>query len=70
MSGTPTGKLTIVPAVTAEERKEFVRFPWQVYRGDPYWVPPLLSERDEFVDPERVQGKVCDRPDRNRPFFL
>ncbi len=47
------GKLTIVPAESAAERREFVRFPWQVYKGDPYWVPPLLSERDEFVDPDR-----------------
>ena len=47
------GKLTIVPAETAKERKEFVRFPWQVYKSDPYWVPPLVHEREEFVDPAR-----------------
>lgn len=47
------GKLTIIPAENASERREFVRFPWQVYRGDPYWVPPLVHEREEFVDPER-----------------
>ncbi len=22
----------------------FIRFPWEVYRGNPNWVPPLLSE--------------------------
>lgn len=48
-----SGRLTIVPAETAAERKQFVRFPWGVYKGDPYWVPPLLSERDVFVDPEK-----------------
>jgi hypothetical protein len=47
------GKLTIVPAETPKERKEFVRFPWQVYKSDPYWVPPLVHEREEFVDPAR-----------------
>jgi hypothetical protein len=47
------GKLTIVPAETAKERKEFVRFPWHVYKGDPYWVPPLVHEREEFLDPDR-----------------
>jgi hypothetical protein len=47
------GKLTIVPAETPKERKEFVRFPWQVYKSDPYWVPPLVHEREEFVDPDR-----------------
>lgn len=32
------------------ELQAFIRFPWEVYRGDPYWVPPLLSERGEFHD--------------------
>ncbi|MGH2626588.1 MAG: hypothetical protein ACRDHY_08065, partial [Anaerolineales bacterium] len=27
--------------------------PWQVYRGDRYWVPPLVSERKAFLDPKR-----------------
>jgi hypothetical protein len=48
-----SGKLTIVPAETAAERRAFIRFPWRVYKGDPYWVPPLPSEREEFVDPDR-----------------
>jgi GNAT superfamily N-acetyltransferase len=33
--------------------KAFVRFPWRVYRGDPLWVPPLISERLEYLDPAR-----------------
>ncbi len=32
--------------------KTFVTFPWKVYREDPYWVPPLISERLEFLDTE------------------
>lgn len=48
-----TGRLTIEQVQTAEERMEFIRFPWKVYRNDPYWVPPLISERVEFLDPER-----------------
>lgn len=47
------GALTIEQARTADERMEFIRFPWQVYRDDPYWVPPLVSERVEFLDPQR-----------------
>jgi hypothetical protein len=45
--------LTIEQARTPQERMDFIRFPWQVYRGDPYWVPPLISERVEFLDPQR-----------------
>jgi len=47
------GPLKITVAETAQERREFIEFQWQVYRGDPYWVPPLLSEREEFLDPQR-----------------
>jgi len=32
---------------------QFIKFPWRVYRDDPYWVPPLISERKAFLDPRR-----------------
>ncbi len=42
-----------VQAVKGEEElKKFITFPWKVYRDDPYWVPPLISERLEFLNPE------------------
>ena len=47
------GKLTIEPIRTPEERLAFIHFQWQVYRDDPNWVPPLISERVEFLDKER-----------------
>ena len=47
------GSLKVQPAVTPEERMDFIRFQWRVYENDPYWVPPLVSERVEFLDPER-----------------
>ena len=46
------GKLIITPAESEDERDEFINFQWKVYRGDPYWVPPLISERRHFLDPE------------------
>jgi hypothetical protein len=48
-----TGKLTIHPIVTPQERMDFIHFQWQVYEDDPLWVPPLISERIEFLDVER-----------------
>jgi GNAT superfamily N-acetyltransferase len=36
--------VTIEEVTTAGGINEFIRFPWEVYRGDPYWVPPLRSE--------------------------
>jgi GNAT superfamily N-acetyltransferase len=31
--------------------RAFVRFPWQVYRGDPNWVPPLIGDQMRYLDP-------------------
>lgn len=45
-------KLTIQPVQTPRERLQFIYFQWEVYRDDPYWVPPLISERVEFLDQE------------------
>lgn len=44
--------LQIHPVKNIEDRKAFVRFPWKVYKDDPYWVPPLISERMHFTDSE------------------
>lgn len=45
--------LVIKPVENIEERKAFLRFPWKVYKDDPYWVPPIFSERVNFTDPEK-----------------
>ena len=33
--------------------KQFVLFPWQVYRNNPYWVPPLIGEQMKFLDKDK-----------------
>jgi GNAT superfamily N-acetyltransferase len=38
---------------TEDELKDFIRFPHKVYRDDPYWVPPLMSERLDFLSKDR-----------------
>jgi GNAT superfamily N-acetyltransferase len=35
---------------TRRDRKEFIFFPWKIYRGDPNWVPPLLFDLKEKID--------------------
>jgi hypothetical protein len=35
------------------EKHRFLSFPWQIYRGDPLWVPPIFSEREKATDPLR-----------------
>jgi hypothetical protein len=29
----------------------FIRFPWMIYQGDPYWVPPLVKDQLEKFSP-------------------
>ena len=36
---------------TRREKETFVTFPWKMYRGDPLWIPPILSERRKATDP-------------------
>lgn len=45
--------IEIRPVRSARERRAFVTFPWQIYRDDPLWVPPLLPERLKAIDPRR-----------------
>ena len=43
--------LAIRPVTTAADRRRFVDLLWEVYAGDPHWVPPLKSEELGLIDP-------------------
>jgi hypothetical protein len=36
-----------------KDRDRFIKFPWKIYRHDRNWVPPLLLERRELLDPRK-----------------
>jgi GNAT superfamily N-acetyltransferase len=44
--------IEIRPVRTAREKHLFLTFPWQIYKHDPLWVPPLLPERCKVLDPQ------------------
>lgn len=44
--------VTVVP-LKPRQTRAFLTFPWQVYQRDHLWVPPLLIERKEFLNPRR-----------------
>ncbi len=50
---TSGGDVRISEAKGRRLRETFVRFPWQIYKSDPQWVPPLLMEQREFINPRR-----------------
>ncbi|NUQ61775.1 MAG: N-acetyltransferase [Pirellulales bacterium] len=41
--------LTVIPVSDRADRKRFLTFPWQLYRDDPNWVPPLRRNQEELV---------------------
>ncbi|MBL0212055.1 MAG: GNAT family N-acetyltransferase [Holophagaceae bacterium] len=45
--------LSIHPVTGASDVEAFIRFPFGLYRDYPHWVPPLLLERREFLDPAK-----------------
>ncbi len=38
-----TDPLSVRKVETKADAKIFLEFPWTLYQGDPYWVPPLVS---------------------------
>ena len=68
--------VTVIPVKSSRERRQFVKFAWELYRDDPNWVPPLRGDlaqllgyrRHPFYKNAEVQtflarrnGKVCGR---------
>jgi len=44
-----------------KELKQFVKFPYRLYRQDPFWIPPLISGEMETLNPEKNPAyEHCD----------
>ena len=41
--------LTIVPVHSRRQQRQFLQLPWQLYRHDPNWIPPLRMMQKELV---------------------
>jgi GNAT superfamily N-acetyltransferase len=52
------GKLEVREVRSASDLNDFIRVPWDIYKDDPLWVPPLIMEVKEFLDR------------RKHPFYL
>ena len=56
MMGEPNGDyraVEVLPVRSGREKRDFLNFPWRIYRGDPLWVPPLIMDRRQATDPRR-----------------
>jgi GNAT superfamily N-acetyltransferase len=45
--------LDVRPVASKRDLMTFIKLPWRLYRNEPLWVPPLISERRRFLDPKR-----------------
>ncbi|HET8736124.1 MAG TPA: GTP cyclohydrolase, partial [Pricia sp.] len=45
--------ITLKEAVSKADIKEFVKFPFSLYKGSPYWVPPLIADEMDTFDKEK-----------------
>jgi len=43
-------QITVKIVETKGDLKKFIKFPWDVYKGDPYWVPPLIMDRQNILN--------------------
>ncbi|MGW8267078.1 MAG: N-acetyltransferase family protein [Longimicrobiales bacterium] len=48
-----TADVEVAPVSGHGDLHAFLRLPWRIYRGDPRWVPPLLSEVKKVLDRSR-----------------
>jgi GNAT superfamily N-acetyltransferase len=48
-----TAGLEVRPVDGRADLERFLRLPWQIYAADPLWVPPLLSDVRNALDPAR-----------------
>jgi GNAT superfamily N-acetyltransferase len=45
--------LEVRPVRSRRELMRFIKLPWRIYRNEPLWVPPLVSERKRHLDRDR-----------------
>jgi len=43
----------IVPVDSKKQLKSFIMLPFELYKNDPNWVPPLIMDQKKFFDPKK-----------------
>lgn len=46
-------EVLVTPAVTAADRRAFILFQYEIYGQHPHFVPPLVMDRENVLDPEK-----------------
>lgn len=51
--------LQIIEVKTRKQRKEFVEYPLRIYKGNPYFVPPLYGDEMNIFTAKNIYSKTC-----------
>src|SRR6188472_592630 len=43
-------QVVVTPVTSWWQRRQFLNVPWEIYSGDPNWVPPLRGHAKEMVN--------------------
>ena len=46
--------------VNSQEIREFLKFGWEVYRNNRFWVPPIIQEAQKFLEGKTLFSKHCE----------
>lgn len=67
-----TSEIKIVTPVSRRDKKRFLLLPWEIYKNDPYWIPPLLASekglvgyaKEPFYERNQIQTFLAVRDDK------
>ncbi|HAW70839.1 MAG TPA: N-acetyltransferase, partial [Firmicutes bacterium] len=45
--------IVIKEVKSKKDQKQFIMLPWSLYKGDPFWVPPLISDMKATLNPAK-----------------
>lgn len=52
--------IQVTPISNKLEQKQFVNLPWDIYKNDPHWVPPLKIAIHEMMNPKHPYYKKSE----------
>ena len=46
-------KIKVIEVTTSKEMDKFVRFPFSLYKDNPFWTPPLIQEEIDTLNKDK-----------------
>lgn len=50
--------INVITVKTKSDLMKFIKLPWKIYKGNKCWVPPMIKEMLETLDPENKNIKI------------